>query len=126
MSNPKIKSVNPVLPARDVSATVSFFLNKLGFARIFQDAPTEPKYAGVRRQGVELHIQWHDPAEWAAVERPSLRFNVEDLEGLLAEFRNRDAMGPEVAIRSTPWGTKEFAFFDPNQNGLTFYSDLEV
>jgi hypothetical protein len=23
-----------------------------------------------------------------------------------------------------PWGTREFAFFDPDRNGLTFYRDL--
>ena len=130
MSTAKIKSVNPVLPAKDVAATVSFFVNKLGFARIFQDSPTNPKYAGIRRQAVELHIQWHDEAEWAAVERPSLRFDVEDLEGLLEElleeFKNREAVSPEVSIRITEWGSKEFAFFDPNKNGLTFYTDLEA
>ena len=30
-----------------------------------------------------------------------------------------------AAMRDTPWGTREFAFYDPDRNGLTFYRDLE-
>ena len=37
----------------------------------------------------------------------------------------RDVFHERTVLRETSWGTREFAFFDPDQNGLTFYCDLE-
>lgn len=117
--------VNPVLPCRDVTAAVEFYVTKLGFTARFKDA-AQPKYAGVRRDGVELHLQWHEATEWERVERPSLRFYVDDVDALYDEFRGRDIIHDAVTLRDTPWSTREFAFCDPDGNELTFYEDLEA
>ena len=82
-------------------------------------------YAGVGRDGIELHLQWHDPEEWKAVERPSLRILVDDVDALFEEYRTKGVFHDATALRDTPWGTREFAFYDPYQNGLTFYRDLD-
>jgi catechol 2,3-dioxygenase-like lactoylglutathione lyase family enzyme len=44
---------------RDVAASIKFY-EGLGFTLAFRDSPTDPKYAGIRRDAVELHLQWHD------------------------------------------------------------------
>ncbi len=118
------KDVNPVLPCKNVSQAINFYVEKLGFSLGFQDSVENPHYAGVRRDGVELHLQWHDAAEWDAVERPMLRFIVADVNALFLEYGDKELFHENTAVRETGWGTREFAFYDLNQNGLTFYQDI--
>jgi catechol 2,3-dioxygenase-like lactoylglutathione lyase family enzyme/heme-degrading monooxygenase HmoA len=120
----RLQAVNPVLPSRDIRASIDFYVTRLGFSLQFQDSTEEPRYASLRRDDVELHIRWHDPAEWEAVERPALRFVVPDVLSLLEEYKDKGVFHERTAIRETTWDTREFAFFDPDQNGLTFYCDL--
>lgn len=114
--------VQPVLPTRDVRASVDFYVERLGFELVFQDAD-EPAYAGVRRAGVELHLQWHDPLEWTRTERPMLRIVVADIDALYEELKDQGVFHENTSLRTTTWGTREFAFYDPDGNGLTFYVD---
>ncbi|MCB9858409.1 MAG: VOC family protein [Phycisphaerales bacterium] len=115
-----LQQVQPVLPSKDVPAAVRFYVEKLGFRPAFQDDPNLPRYAGIRRDGVELHLQWHDTAEWHRVERPMLRFYVSDVDQLHAEFAASGVCKPGRPY-ATAWGTYEFAFYDVDGNGLTFY-----
>src|SRR5262249_33435629 len=115
---PKLERVQPVLMSRDVEAAVGFY-QQLGFQGTFRDDPTAAKYAGVRRDGVELHLQWHDAGEWAfPVDRPTYRIVVQDVDGLFSEFRARGVLSATAAVRDTPWGTREFHVQDPDRNGL--------
>jgi catechol 2,3-dioxygenase-like lactoylglutathione lyase family enzyme len=114
--------VQPVLPCRNVTDTIRFYEEKLGFALAFQDAD-QPRYAAVRRDGVELHLQWHDAAEWERGDRPQFRFLVSDVDELFQELLQRGALKKGAIIRDTPWGTRDVALYDPNRNGLTFYVD---
>ena len=118
------QTVNPVLPCKDVSRAIDFYVKKLGFALGFQDAAENPRYAGVHRDGVELHLQWHDATEWERVERPMLRFVVSNVDILYHEYEDKGVYHQNTAVRDTSWGTREFAFYDLNQNGLAFYQDL--
>jgi catechol 2,3-dioxygenase-like lactoylglutathione lyase family enzyme len=123
--------VHPVLAASDVTASVQFYA-RLGFTLVFQDQPTEPKYAVVRRDGVELHMQWAGADQWAhPVDRPLYRFIVSDVDALYREFVGSGMIGaatgkgsPWAAPGDTPWGTREFHLRDPGQNGLQFYCVL--
>ncbi len=84
----------------------------------------EPRYAGIRRDDVEIHLQWHDEIDFASVEKLNLRFYVEGVDELFEEYKTRDVFHENTELRQTPWGTREFAFYDPDSNGLTFYRDL--
>jgi len=126
MSDALILAVNPILPARDVSALAAFYVDKLGFELVFQDAEDEPRYAGLQRDGVELHLQWQDGSHWVeGQDRPSFRFVVDDPDALFAEFSATGAVPAGKEVQETAWGTREFAFYDPDGNGLSFYSDAE-
>ena len=116
------REVHVVLPSQDVASSIRFY-ETLGFVLKFADSQDRPTYAGVRRDNVELHLQWHDPREWSAVERPSLRFLIGNVDGLYREYSEKKIIPGGVEIRNTTWGTREFAFFDPYKNGLTFYQD---
>lgn len=115
--------LHPVLPVRDVSQAVRYYVERLGFRLQFQDAVDDPKYAGVRRDQIELHLQWHDDASFQFVERLSLRLVISDVPALFAEYTPQGVFHDKTAVRETLWGTLEFAFYDLDGNGLTFYQD---
>ena len=126
-----LQAVHPVLASGDVKASVQFFCD-LGFKLLFQDTPDTPKYAGVVRDNVELHIQWADSGQWAhPVDRPAYRFFVSDVDALYKEFVESGRINAETGQGSpwavpakTPWGTREFHLRDPGQNSLQFYQSL--
>lgn len=123
-----LQSVQPVLMAMDVAASVQFY-SALGFALSFADHAGDPKYVGVIRDGVELHIQWADPGQWAyPTDRPAYRFVVSDVDAIYREFAEIGVVNPGTSQGSpwaapadTPWGTREFHLRDPGQNSLQFY-----
>lgn len=125
---PTLESVQPVLMSRDVTASVHFY-ERLGFTLAFQDNPVDPRYAGVVRDGVELHLQWQDETQWAyPIDRPTYRFRIQDVDVLYAELHERGALAENAQSSSpwrkpgdTPWGTREFHVQDPDGNGLQFY-----
>ena len=118
------EQVQPVLPVKDVAASIGYYVGRLGFELAFADSTDNPGYAGLRRGGVEIHLQWHDEAEWERVERPMLRFVVPEVDALFAEYEPQDVFHDGTALRNTAWGTREFAFYDIDGNGLSFYRDL--
>jgi catechol 2,3-dioxygenase-like lactoylglutathione lyase family enzyme len=121
----RLHAVHPVLMVRDVSTAVGFY-EQLGFTLAFCDSPTEPRYAGVRRDQVELHLQWHDASEWTyPVDRPTYRFVVQRVDDLYAELTTRVPTLDCKPVSDTPWGTREFHVRDPDGNGLQFYRDLD-
>jgi len=117
--------------ARDIPTSVCFF-EALGFSLAFQDDESDPRYAAVVRDGVELHLQWHDASQLAHPgDRPAYRFLVREVDALHAELRSRGvfpeqvpAGGPWQEPGDTPWGTREFHVRDPGGNVLQFYSPL--
>ena len=127
----KRQAVHPVLGATDVEELVRFY-QCLGFAVIFQDVPINPRYVAVRRDGVELHIQWADNGQSAyPIDRPAFRFVVTDVDEIHREFVKSGAIRPDISENSpwaspkdTPWGTREFHLRDPSQNSLQFYRAL--
>ncbi len=119
------KRVHPVLPVREVSAAIAYYTEKLGFRRVFQDVPDAPRYASIERDGVQLHLQWHDSASFRdRVDTIALRFLIEEVEALFTEYRLSGAVSEKNTISDTAWGTREFAFYDPDGNGLFFYQSL--
>ena len=124
-----LEAVHPVLTSGDVAASVAWFA-RLGFTCVFLDDASQPRYAAVRRDGVELHIQWGDaPHGAAATDRPVYRIVVRNVDALFAEFtRSGVTAAPHVSPWArpgdTPWRTREFHIRDPYGNGLQFYRPL--
>lgn len=118
-------SVHPVLAVKNVIASLDFYVNKLGFEIAFADHKTNPMYAGIRRGNVEIHLQWHDASEWENnIDRPMLRFLILNTETLFEEYKTKEVFHAQTSLKKTAWGTKEFAFYDIDKNGLTFYEDI--
>ena len=125
MTVARFREVNPVLPVTNVSDAIRYYVEKLGFRVQFQDDPQEPQYAGIERDGVRLHLQWHDPVDFREhVDTLMLRFVIDDVDAIFEEYSDKGVFHDHTALGDTDWGTREFAFYDPDGNGLTFYRDL--
>ncbi|MCM6773974.1 VOC family protein [Nocardia sp. CDC159] len=128
----------PILPARDLAATLAFYA-RLGFATESYDAG----YGFVQRHAIELHFAAtpeHDPWRSAGmayvpiddVDRVYAAFvaagvwrtDSGDPPCTDAELRRRWNIGEGLARitppEDKPWGIREFALMDPNNNLLRF------
>lgn len=119
----RLETVHPVLMVTDVPASVQFY-QRLGFELAFVDSQDDPRYAGVRRDRVELHLQWHDAKELSPGDRPTYRFVVPHIDELAAEFASGGFALDRTEVSDTGWGTREFHVRDPDRNGLQFYRPL--
>lgn len=119
-------ALHPVLQAYDVEASISYYVDRLGFQLTFRDEGPPARYAGVMRDGVTLHLQWHDRTSFNPDrgDALSMRLRVSDPDALFAEYADKQVFHDRTALRDTPWNTREFAFYDLNGHGLTFYRPL--
>ena len=123
-----VNAVHPVLMSSDLVVSIQFF-ERLGFRELFRDTPIGTRYAGLSRDGAEIHLQWHAPQQWKhKADLPTYRFLVSDVDQLYAELLGCGALpvatphqSPWSAPGNTPWGTREFHLRDPDGNGLQFY-----
>ena len=121
------KQTQPIIGTRDMRRAIAFYTEKLGFKLAFgADGTREvdaehPNYVGYRRDGAELHMQFQYEHEMGTIR---LRFLVEDPDTLYAEYRARGVECLPSGVEDKPWGTREFALYDPDGNALTFYRDL--
>ena len=119
--------VNPILGTRDIERAIAFYVDRLGFTLKFRDGSVPTNYVGFLRDGVELHMQFQYPHEMGTLR---LRILVQDPDALYEEYRGKDAVWKDVfcdktRLADTPWGTREFALYDPDRNALTFYRHVK-
>jgi catechol 2,3-dioxygenase-like lactoylglutathione lyase family enzyme len=134
MSDPEPEGTAiPILPARDLEAAVAL-MERLGFE------PTRypgSGYAVLRRRGVEIHYtqgHTHDDPEDAHSHGPETGMafvRLLDADVWHADFTESwpaDSASPArlTAIEDKPWGMREFAVIDPNNNLIRFGQTLEA
>jgi len=117
------KETHPILGARDIQRAIEFYIQRLGFTLAFGDKSDPPNYVGLRRDAVELHMQFQSEQEMGTIR---LRFLVSDPDALFNEYRQRGVECTTDGARNTGWGTREFALYDLDRNSLTFYRDLQA
>ena len=117
----EIQSIIPVIMSSDPARTADF-LTTLGFNVTFKDDSDHPKYMGMQRDRIEVHIQWYDLSNIPlATDRPTIRFVVDDVEALATELTENGLSS--IQPFSTPWGTREFHLQDEDRNGYQFYTN---
>jgi uncharacterized glyoxalase superfamily protein PhnB len=125
MNSGYLHQIHPILPVKDVVEALKYYVHKLGFTIAFADDSKSPSYAGVRRNGIEIHLQWHDASEWeSSFNTPMLRIVTQHIDSLFDEYKTKAVFQEHTALKETDWGTREFSFYDLYKNGLTFYQDL--
>jgi uncharacterized glyoxalase superfamily protein PhnB len=116
----RFKSVIPVVLVDDVEAALRYYTEKLGFQITFT---TPWNYAGVGRDGLELHIGKGDG------QRPynrgaNIYFMVEGLDALADDLRERGAITTEQIIEQV-YGLRELHVIDPFGYHLAFAEPLQ-
>ncbi|WP_299335838.1 VOC family protein [uncultured Psychroserpens sp.] len=120
-----LKQIHPVLPVKNVTEAIQYYVEKLGFKLAFKDTGDHPSYAGVRKDGIEIHLQWHDEKDWEnGMDSALLRIYVDEVDILFEVYKARSVFHNNTSLKDTPWGTREFGFYDMDNNGLVFYKDL--
>ncbi|MHA3774108.1 bleomycin resistance protein [Verrucomicrobiota bacterium sgz303538] len=119
-----ITSAIPVLAVSDSARAEDYYCRVLGFQRMFAYSPDpakpDPRYLGIARDGVWLHLQSFKP-ERAGMTDTFLC--VTDVDLLYEEFSARGAIVQIPPINQT-WGTRETAIRDPDGNVLVFAAKL--
>ncbi len=105
----RFTQVVPVLFVPDVKAAVRYYTEKLGFALRF-DSPWD--YAGVGRDGIELHIGKGQAPE-ASNRSADVYFIVQDIEALREELVASGAIPADQAVIEQPYGARELHLTDP-------------
>jgi catechol 2,3-dioxygenase-like lactoylglutathione lyase family enzyme len=103
-------AIHPKLPMRNKNATKDFYINKLGF-RIFGNADYDG-YLMLEKDTIQIHF-----------------FEFKDLDPLTnfgqvyilyqSLLDNKVDIHPNGALQIKPWGQREFALLDPDNNLLT-------
>ncbi len=117
----QFKQIIPVIPTADMKRDVAWYAEKTGFQYIFGDEG----YAGVKRDNLEIHLQWHadtadDPLNGGSV----VKIFIEGIEDFFNELLERGTVTSDQLRKNTPWGTHEFGFYDLNKNAIFFVEDV--
>lgn len=124
MSVAKIQRMCPFFAVSDVSDTLAFYRDKLGFETWYQPADTGPSFAIVGRDGAMLFLR--ESSEMPspnAVRDANMRWDayvlVDDPDELAAEF---EARGTEFSlpVADTADGLRGFELADPDGHVLFF------
>jgi len=108
--------INPKLPMRDKNATKEFYINKMGFTEISDYGD----YLIIKKDNIEIHFfkfKELDPKE----NYGQVYIRTNDIDSLYqALMDNNVNIHPNAPLQTKPWGQKEFALLDPDNNLLTF------
>jgi catechol 2,3-dioxygenase-like lactoylglutathione lyase family enzyme len=110
-----VTAIVPLLPAREVAASLAWLTGICGFTERFRQGDPV-SYAGLERGAAGLHLGLIPDAELASTiaGQTVTRIMVDDADAMLAEFLARSgAVHPNGALADKPWGTREFATIDP-------------
>jgi hypothetical protein len=113
-----LTSINPKLPMRDKSATKNYYINQLGFTQV---GTTEyEEYLMVKKDNIEIHFFKYKDLDQKE-NYGGVYIRTDNIEELYKELIDRKVtIHPNGPLQTKPWGQKEFALLDPDNNLLTF------
>lgn len=118
--------VSPVCPVTDMAASLRFW-KQLGFDLDFSDDPDplSASYTGVKRGGLELHLQFFTAEQMEFTQTMATRIRMESRDALEALYAEWEPHGFITApLEAKPWGNYEFGFYDPNNTPFYFYVNI--
>ena len=113
-----LTNIHPKLPMRNKAITKDYYVNQLGFKNI--GAADYDGYLMVQKDNIQIHF-----FEFAALDprenygQVYIRTNAID-KLYQSMLDNKITIHPAGSLQQKPWGQKEFALLDPDNNLLTF------
>ncbi len=115
-----LTNINPKLPMRNKSITRDYYINQLGF----KELGDYEGYLMIQKDNIEIHF-----FEFKAL-NPKENYgqvyirtnNIDNLYQSLLD--SKTAIHPNGTLKAQPWGQKEFALLDPDNNLLTFGQNI--
>ena len=111
-------NIIPKLPMRNKSLTKEFYITQLGFIDI--GSADYDGYLLVKKDNAEIHFfefKELDPKE----NYGQVYIRTNDIETLYQSMLHKNNnIHPAGHLQTKPWGQKEFAMLDPDNNLLTF------
>jgi hypothetical protein len=110
--------VNPKLPMRDKTATKEFYIDKLGFRNLGSSDYKE--YLMVQKDNIEIHFfEFKDLDPKQNYGQVYIRTN--EIDKVYQYMLERKvSIHPAGHLQIKPWGQREFAILEPDNNLLTF------
>ena len=111
-----LTNINPKLPMCNKSATRHYYVNQLGF----QEIGDYEGYLMVLKDNIEIHFfefKELDPKENYGM----VYIRTDNIDDLYKSMLgNKIKIHPNGPLENKPWGQREFALLDPDNNLLTF------
>ncbi|RYX83398.1 VOC family protein [bacterium] len=110
--------INPKLPMRDKIATRDFYVNKLGFKELGNT--DHDQYLMLEKDNLQIHF--FEFKELDLNENyGQIYIRTNDINNLYQSLLdNKTDIHPNGTLQTKPWGQREFALLDPDNNLLTF------
>lgn len=113
-----LTDVHPKLPMRNKKTTVDYYVNKLGFEAFGSEYFAD--YLMVRKDNIQIHFfefKEINPKE----NYGQIYIRTNNIEDYYQSLKaNKIEIHPNGDLKIKPWGQKEFAILDPDNNLLTF------
>ena len=113
-----LTDINPKLPMRDKAITRDFYVNKLDFKDI--GSADFDGYLILQKDNIQIHFfefKGLDPNE----NYGQVYIRTNDIDNLYQSMLgNKVSIHPNGTLQAKPWGQKEFALLDTDNNLLTF------
>jgi len=115
-----LTDINPKLPMRNKIATKEFYIDKLQFSE-FGDYGD---YLLIKKDQIEIHFfEFKDLDPKENYGQVYIRTN--DIDTFYQTLLdNKIAIHPNGNLETKPWGQREFALLDPDNNLLTFGQEV--
>lgn len=113
-----LTEINPKLPMRDKTITKDYYVNSLGF-QIVGDNDFDG-YLMLHKDNVQIHFfEFKDLNTKENYGQVYIRTN--GIDHLYQSLLDKNvSIHPNGQLETKPWGQREFALLDPDNNLLTF------
>lgn len=113
-----LTNICPKLPMHDKRVTENYYVNSLGFSRT--GVEDYEGYLMLKRDNIEIHFfefRELDPRE----NYGQVYIRTTDIDYLYRSLLDLNVpIHPNAPLETKPWGQREFALLDPDNNLLTF------